>query len=579
MGARPSLLFGAVILLIPVMQGWREKRRVWPLLLAAGGPIVAVGLGLMVYNALRFDNPLEFGQRYQLPMTPHQQFSPRFLWFNFRVGFLEPARWPSSLPLVRDARGVADIDLPALPRGYSSVDYPFGILTNIPLVWLALAAPLAWRSRSGEARCVLRGFLGAVAVLFGAGAFLLCLHDSMAVRYELEYAWPLLMLAVVGVLALERALAGHPVWRRAARCGWVLLLAVSLGFNLFASVEMQVANHTNIGNVLLQSGRVEEAVTHYRKALQLNPENMEAHNNLGNALLQQGGVDGAILQFQTALQINSNSSDAHYNLGNALLRKGSVDEAILQFQTALQIKPGAADTHVNLGNALLQKARVDDAIAEFQKALQINADSSDAHYNLGNALLQKGRADEAISEYQKVLQIKPDYVEAHNNLSAALLQRGRVDEAISEYQKALQIKPDYADAEYNLAHALLQKGRVEEAIAGFQKALQIQPANPTFQVSLAWLLATAPEASLRDGAKAVELARQADKLADGQNPVILRTLAAACAEAGRFPDAVETAQRALRLTEAQSDTESAGELRSELRLYQAGSAFHSPKQP
>ena len=67
LGARPSLLFGAVILLVPVAQAWREKRPVWPLLLAAGGPIVVIGLGLMVYNALRFDNPLEFGQRYQLP--------------------------------------------------------------------------------------------------------------------------------------------------------------------------------------------------------------------------------------------------------------------------------------------------------------------------------------------------------------------------------------------------------------------------------------------------------------------------------------------------------------------------------
>ena len=69
LGARPSLLLGAVILLVPVAQAWREKRRVWPLLLAAGGPIVLIGLGLMVYNVLRFDNPLEFGQRYQLPLA------------------------------------------------------------------------------------------------------------------------------------------------------------------------------------------------------------------------------------------------------------------------------------------------------------------------------------------------------------------------------------------------------------------------------------------------------------------------------------------------------------------------------
>ena len=97
-GARPSLLFGGIILLAPVLQAWREKRRVWPLLLAAVCPMVAIGAGLMIYNALRFDNPLEFGQRYQLPLTVHHQFSLRYLWFNFQVGFLDPARWSGRFP-------------------------------------------------------------------------------------------------------------------------------------------------------------------------------------------------------------------------------------------------------------------------------------------------------------------------------------------------------------------------------------------------------------------------------------------------------------------------------------------------
>ena len=110
-GARPSLLLGGVILLVPVVQAWREKRRVWPLLLAAVCPMAAIGAGLMIYNALRFDNPLEFGQRYQLPLTVHQQFSLRYLWFNFRVGFLDPARWSGRFPFVHD------IALPAQPRG------------------------------------------------------------------------------------------------------------------------------------------------------------------------------------------------------------------------------------------------------------------------------------------------------------------------------------------------------------------------------------------------------------------------------------------------------------------------------
>ena len=163
-GARPSLLFGAVILLVPVAQAWREKRPVWPLLLAAGGPIVLIGLGMMVYNALRFDNPLEFGQRYQLPSAACTNSSVRatsgsisgWVFWSRRVG---AGVFHSCMTLRRQRR-----------RRVIPVWTSFGVLTNIPLVWLALAAPLAWRGRSGEARSVLRGFVGAVALLFGIGA-------------------------------------------------------------------------------------------------------------------------------------------------------------------------------------------------------------------------------------------------------------------------------------------------------------------------------------------------------------------------------------------------------------------------
>jgi Flp pilus assembly protein TadD len=150
-----------------------------------------------------------------------------------------------------------------------------------------------------------------------------------------------------------------------------------------------------------------------------------------------------------------------------------------------------------------------------------------------------------------------------------------VDEAIAHFQKALQFKPRDAKAENNLGNAFLRKGNEREAINHYEKALQIQPADPTFQNNMAWLLATCPEDSLRDGNRAAELAHQADALTGGQNPVILHTLAAALAEAGRFSEAMETARRALRLAEAQSNLRLVEALQSEMKLYQAGSPFHS----
>jgi protein O-mannosyl-transferase len=228
----------------------------------------------------------------------------------------------------------------------------------------------------------------------------------------------------------------------------------------------------------------------------------------------------------------------------------------------------------SLGNALLQNGEVDEAIAHFQTALQINPDNAETHYNLANALAQRGREDEAIIHYQRALQIDPDCVQAHVNYGGLLLQRGKVDEAIAHFQKTLDIKPDFAPAHDNLGNALLQKGRVSEAIAHFQKALQLQPANPTIQNNLAWILATFPDASLRNGPKAVELARQANALTGGKNPIFLRTLAAAFAEAGRFGDAVLAAKNAIELAQAEGQQNLVAQLNDELKHYEAGNSFH-----
>ena len=311
--------------------------------------------------------------------------------------------------------------------------------------------------------------------------------------------------------------------------------------------------HNNLGNALLQKGDVDGAITHLQQALQIKPDDAEAHINLGSALFQKGRVDEAITHLQQALQIKPDSAEAHDNLGNALLQKGRVDEAIAQYQQALQIKPDDAEIHYNFGMALLQKGNLDEGIAHFQKALQIKPDYAEAHINLGNTLLQRGRVDEAIAQYQQALQIKPDYAEAHNNLGNALLQKGRVDEAIVQYQKALQIKPDFADAHYNLGNILLQKGNVNEAIAHLQKALQIKPDSPDVLNNLAWLLTTSPDAHIRDGVQAVKYAERACDLTHHGVTLLVGTLAAAYAEAGRFDDAITAAEKACALASAAGD--------------------------
>ena len=274
------------------------------------------------------------------------------------------------------------------------------------------------------------------------------------------------------------------------------------------------------------------------------------------------------------LACTSRNSLAHYNLGMALAGRGRVEEALTHYWKALEIEPNYIEVHNNLGLTLAGRGRVEEALSHYRKALEIKPDYVEAHNNLGLALAGRGQVDEAIVCYRKALEIKPDFAEAHNNLGLALAGRGRVEEALSHYRKALKIKPDYVEAHNNLGNTLAGCGRVDEAAVHYRKALEIRPDNLATINNLAWLLATYPVTSVRDGAKAVELALRATQLCGGQEPTVLDTLAAAYAEAGRFSEAVATANKALDLATRQHNRTLADGLRARLALYKAGKPFH-----
>ena len=303
--------------------------------------------------------------------------------------------------------------------------------------------------------------------------------------------------------------------------------------------------------------------------------NDTAHNNLGVTLARSGQIDSAIAHYQKALEIKPDYAEAQNNLGNALTGRGRVGEAITHFQKALEIKPDFAQAQNSLGNALAGRGQVDSAIAHFQNALKINPDYADAHYNLALTLTGRGQIDSAITHFQKALEIKPDYTKAYNNLAAALASRGQIDEAIVHFQKALEIEPDYVDARRNLSVVLSARERILKTLAQRREAIRLQPNNAALLNNTAWMLATNPNASVRNGAEAVELAQRALKLS-GDEPAILGTLAAAYAEAGRFPEAVRTAEQAVRMAAAKGDRMLAEQIRTCLELYSSGKPYRQP---
>jgi tetratricopeptide (TPR) repeat protein len=190
------------------------------------------------------------------------------------------------------------------------------------------------------------------------------------------------------------------------------------------------------------------------------------------------------------------------------------------------------------------------------------------------ALATEGKLDEAAGQYRKAIQLKPDYADAHGNLANVLAAQGRLAEAVKEYQRTLELVPNSAQAHLRFGQALQTLHNFAAAKAEYQKVLELDPKHLPARLSLAWLLATSPEASLRDGNKAVALAEQAGLLSGGESPQILDTLAAAYAEAGRYPEAVETAKRALNLGTAQNNPPLAEAIQNRLKLYETNVPYH-----
>ena len=157
---------------------------------------------------------------------------------------------------------------------------------------------------------------------------------------------------------------------------------------------------------------------------------------------------------------------------------------------------------------------------------------------------------------------------AHASFADLLLRKGRIDESIDHSKEALRIRPNNSDAHNNLALALINRGDVEGALTHFKKSLEIQPDNMNAQCNLAWILATSADSSLRDGAKAVALAENVARRAGHPNPMVLRTLAAAYAETGRFSEAIDAAQDALQLAMNQGNQALADDLRLNIANYE-----------
>jgi protein O-mannosyl-transferase len=182
--------------------------------------------------------------------------------------------------------------------------------------------------------------------------------------------------------------------------------------------------HNNLAYALLAKGKTNEAVSHYKIAVQLYPDYAVNHYHLANALLTDGKIREAVSHFGKAIELMPDYANAYNNLGSTLFKVGKILEAISQYRMAVKLEPEYTLAHNNLGLALMNQKKTGEAISHYRRAIMLDPENFSAHTNLGNALLEEQKTGEAISHFKIALKLKPNHPLAHQNLKKALLQLG-----------------------------------------------------------------------------------------------------------------------------------------------------------
>jgi Flp pilus assembly protein TadD len=263
-------------------------------------------------------------------------------------------------------------------------------------------------------------------------------------------------------------------------------------------------------------------------------------------------------------------------LGALAMQRAQVfqsEEAL--WRDTLAKNPAAWCAHANLGWILAEQQKYDQAREHLVASLEVNPDNAQAHSNLGRVLSLQRQYPEAEPHFQAALKLKPNDADIRKSYASALAGQGRREEAVPQLREALRLRPD-TDARLLLATLLYQTRKFPEAIAEYRQVLRVKSDQPEALNNLAWLLATCSNERMRDGAEAVRLAEHACRLSGYIQARELFTLAAALAETGRFPEALEAAQKSIETARAGGNAQLAAVGGQLLTLFRAGKPYHEP---
>jgi protein O-mannosyl-transferase len=273
--------------------------------------------------------------------------------------------------------------------------------------------------------------------------------------------------------------------------------------------------------------------------------------------------------FEYALNVTGNNPVAENSYGCALFDENRLEDAVLHLRKAVRLDPVFATAVTNLAKVYIKQGKYNESAVCLDDIIRRNEGTADTYYNLAIAMSLQKKYDEAIKYFTKTLKIDSQYPDVHYRMGAVLLEAGKTSEAITHLNEALQTGKNKADIYINLGTAYTQLGKYNLALENWTKAAELKTDNAELLNNMAWLLGTVDDTSVKNAAKAIELAQRACKLTGYNEAVYLDTLSAAYAGAGRFDEAKTAAEKAILIAKSKEQKDLAEEIQKRLKLYEA----------
>ncbi len=321
------------------------------------------------------------------------------------------------------------------------------------------------------------------------------------------------------------------------------------------------------------------AEEHFRAALALDPELLDAHVKLGNLAARQGDWSTAINAYSTALDDRRDHRPALRKRAVAYAALGDLANATRDLQRLVALDPDDAEARIHLARVLEHNVETDTSYNLLRDTTRLSPAATAAVLTArGDMDQRRGAFETAIEHYRKALEHDSAAPRSRLQLAATLGHLGRLDEALEHYADLLLLEPDHVDGRLGRTTCLVLLGRHLEAREQLEEGLRVTPGDLELSHFLARLLASAPGGKVRDGERAVALAlavyrRQA-------SPQAAETVAMAFAEAGRFTEAQTWQRRLLDDANRRHDKSLIARLRPQLAAYEAEEAWRavSPDQ-